>query len=692
MFRKITRCEKRLMGLAFVAAFMAFLAYIPSLKNGFINWDDNLYVYGNPAIRVFGLRFLSAVFTEYVAYNWHPLTIISYALDYRLMGLNPLVYHLTNIIFHAFNTFLVAVLTFRLLEIAVPAWTGIDSEPHGATPALVASSVTALLFGLHPLHVESVVWISERKDVLYSFFFLLSTLSYLKYASSRGYGNYALALLFFALSIMSKPMAVSLPIVLLILDYYPLNRFAGFRNNIWNSRWLFLEKLPFFIVSLLSAVLTMHAQKSSVASMNATGFAARIFTSIHAYIFYLYKMIIPVDLAPFYPYPEHMKILSNEYIISSVIFFVISLLILLASEKYRVFKSAWLYYLITLLPVIGIVQVGAQAAADRYTYLPGLGPFMLAGIGAGRLFQKAGKREGWFASSEQEPFTLAVIAIIGISLSLFSFLTITQEALWKDPMTLWNYELEKYPGAFVAYHNRGVIYMDRHDYANAIEDLNKAIAFNHSSNPVMSYYTRGHVYMMTGKYLLAIKDFNITIALNPEFLKPHNDTGVAYGRLGQYDKALKEFNKAIELDPEFAEAFANRGNVFLKLGEYSKAIKDFNLAITLNPEFSRPHNDLGVYYGNLGQYDRAIKEFTKAIELDPKFEEAFNNRGYTYSKMGEYNKAIEDIKKALEFDPGNSGVCYNLGSAYLKIGDAKQAKFYFEKASSMSGKINAPLK
>ena len=621
----MSRDRKKMVCLAVAAASIVFIEYIPSLKDGFINWDDNLYVYENPDIRALSLAFLRHAFTSYAAFNWHPLTIISYAIDYRLMGMSPFIYHLTNIVFHAANTFLVAVLVFRLVEIAAPAWAGSYSMPQGPSPAIAASFVTALLFGLHPLHVESVSWVSERKDVLYSFFFLLSALAYLEYVSSSAWGkyrNYSLSLLFFALSVISKPMAVSLPAVFLILDHYPLNRFDGVRKIFFNAGPLLLEKAPFFALSLLSGILTIEAQKSSIAPMEAVGFVTHVLVAAHACIFYLYKMVYPVGLAPFYPYPKHMRVPGGEYIVSFLLFIAISLIVLLVSKKHRVYVSVWLYYLITLLPVIGLVQVGSQAAADRYTYLPSLGPFMLAGIGVGYFFSKPGgeMRGKADAYALKNKFAPVAVVIAGTALAFFSFFTLTQEAVWKDSMTLWNYELSEFPNAYVAYHNRGIVYMDLHDYPRAIENLNMAISLNPNYS-MLSYYSRGKLYQMEGDYLMALKDFNVAAALSPKF--------------------------------------------------------------------SKPHNDLGISYGNLKQYDKAILEFNKAIGLDPSFEEAYNNRGYTYLKMGEYGKAIKDISKALDIDPMNSGAYYNLGSAYSLAGNAEKAEFYFKKASGLSAKARS---
>jgi len=570
--------NKNIFTFAFLAAFITLLSYLPSLRNGFIsNWDDGMYVLMNPHIRTFDMGFLKWVFTTHFANNWHPLTIISYALDYLIFGLNPFIYHLTNIIFHALNTFLVAVLAFKLISKA-----GIgnyrDNPDSIKGGALKASFITALLFGLHPLHVESVTWISERKDVLYSFFYLLSILAYLKYVSGfskeRYYTYYAAAFFFFSLSLMSKPMAVSLPIVLLILDYYPIGRLnTGSTVSKWSRLQPILEKVPFFILSLTSGRLAVWAQGSSVVPLRKIPFLMRIVVAVRAYMFYLYKMIMPVKLAPLYPYPTTVDLFTYEYMGALVIFLFFTVLSLATIKKYRFLPASWLYFVITLLPVIGLVQVGDQVAADRYTYLASLGPLILISVGTIRVLE---------TMRERKVLTAVFSSVIVMIFLAISFLTVRQENKWKDAVTLWGHEIEVYPSSSRGYDMRGLAYQDLNDSKRAL------------------------------------RDYDYAIALDPSVVDVYNNRGIAYGNLGIYEPAIKDFSKAIELNPGFIEAYNNRGYTYLKLGDYKKAVEDIGKALELNPLNAGTSYNLGSAYSKLGDSRRAEFYFRKASLLGGK--------------------------------------------------------------------------
>jgi hypothetical protein len=380
--------------------------------------------------------------------------MFTHALDYSFWGLDPRGHHLTSIIFHTFNTLLVFILVVQLLGCGRAGKTGI---PNGFTgpdkKALIAGIVTALVFGIHPVHVESVAWISERKDVLSVFFFLLSVLAYLKYTSSRNSKrsiSYGACLLLFTMALMSKPMAVTLPVVLLILDYYPLGRMS-LEGGLKGAKWSLLEKVPFFVLSLLSSLITIWAQHTggALTTLEAYPLKVRILVALRAYAFYIYKMVLPIDLAPFYPYPRSIDFFAIEFLVSFILLIVITTLCLWSVKRYKLFSAIWLYYLITLIPVIGIVQVGEQAAADRYTYLPSLGPFLLAGLGAGIVFEISSKKL----------YRTAIIATLVVLSGILVNKTVKQTAIWQDSITLWSYEIKLFPNRVpIAHINLGIAY------------------------------------------------------------------------------------------------------------------------------------------------------------------------------------------------------------------------------------------
>ncbi|MCC6501644.1 MAG: hypothetical protein IT362_00735, partial [Deltaproteobacteria bacterium] len=351
-----------------IAAAITFLVFLPALSGGFVNWDDQRYVYENTLIRSIDLEFLKTIFSTIQVSNFHPLTMLSYAVDFALWGENPFGYHLENVILHAINTFFAGWLAVRLVEAR-------GNRNH--ISAFIAGLTTALLFGLHPMHVESVAWISEKKDVLSGLFFILSLLAYLRYHRNRSFSSYALCFAFFILSLLSKPMAVTLPAVLLIIDMYPLERHSkeGFGR-------MLLEKIPFFFASMLIAVVTVIAQSGSGAlrSLETDPLGLRVLTAFRGFIFYLVKLIFPTGLAPYYPHPLEQSITNYQYWGAIVIFVAITAAAVYAFKKGKAaFPGAWAFFVVTLLPVIGIIQVGRQAAADRYIYIPAIALFVLIG-------------------------------------------------------------------------------------------------------------------------------------------------------------------------------------------------------------------------------------------------------------------------------------------------------------------------
>lgn len=574
---------------AISVAIVTFLVYLPSLKNNFV-WDDDLHIYNNPYIREIDTTFLYWSFTSAVAALWHPLTIITFAIDYAIWGLDPFGYHLTNNLIHALNTLLVFILVLKLLKIK----TGEEADIQIVGAAFIA----AALFGIHPLHVESVAWISERKDVLCAFFYILCLINYLDFTVSKRPFHYGIALASFFMAILSKPIAVSLPIVLLILDFYPLGRFKKIEKPMDSWRML-LEKFPFILLSIFTSLMTIwaHLQSGALQVTKMAALSTRILVAAWAYIFYMVKMVLPFNLAPLYPYPK-VEVYSFTYLGSLFLMAIITFVIVYRKE--RVFIAIWLHYLVTLLPVIGIIQVGSQAAADRYTYLPSLGLFFIAGLGVSSLFAKCTSKQS----------QIALIALILLILGLLVNRTIKQITIWHDPITLWSHELRLFPKETSAYINRGGAYVGQ------------------------------------GNFQLAIRDYNKAIEINPENAKAYYNRGFVYKSAGNYQEALNNQSKAIELNPQYAEAYNNRGNIYNILGNYQEALKDLNKAIEINPRDSIAYNNRGIVYNNLKIYRKAIVDYNGAIELNPRYAEAYFNRGRTYLKTGNSKQALIDFKKA----------------------------------------------
>ena len=583
-------------GIAGGIYLVTFLAYMTCVRNSFLWWDDASYITTNMSIRHLDLNMLRYAFGFHEA-NWHPLTWISHAVDYALWGLNPVGHHLVNITLHSVNSALVFLLSVRLIGLykARSAW--LDG-----TGALVAGAIAGLLFGLHPIHVESVAWAAERKDVLCAFFFLLSLLAYLRYVTlEAGHRNktYLICLGFFALALMSKPMAVSLPLALLIIDWHPAGRIKSIRS-LWAA---LIEKLPFILLSLGSSALTVVGQKSGGAMqmMERVPLGSRLLVASNSLLSYLWKMVFPVGLLPFYPYPREIP---QSYLLSAACVVAVSAAMAFIARRQKTLPAAWAYYAITLLPVLGIVQVGVQSMADRYSYLPSIAPFVLAGLFAAWLWGKAGT----------PALRAACIAAAALAMLTLGFLTFTQGSLWKDNTTLWEYSLRESPEkSFTLYMNLGVAHMLDGDCDKAIGDYNAAIEFRGDAYNTIK--NRGYCYSVTGQLNKAMADFDRMIALDPSKPDAYVDRGMVYYQINAFDNAIKQLDIAINLGPPDSKAYYDRGAAYQAKGAYDKAITDIDEAIALNDSNAEAHKARGDLYSLTGRGGLAVPEYKKACDL-----------------------------------------------------------------------------
>jgi Flp pilus assembly protein TadD len=605
-------------------AIVTFMVFLPALHNEFTNWDDDVYIYENAFIRSIDANLFKLAFFGFNASNWHPLTWISHAVDYAIWGLQPLGHHLTNNILHALNTFMVVFLVIRLMGSFKKTVT--DKRLSGSfsnnREMLITGALTGLLFGLHPLHVESVAWVSERKELLCALFFFLSITMYTNYVSvvnnetawkdfsSRFFNKqYLFTLGFFILALLSKPMAVSLPVVLLILDWYPFSRIRSLKT----FGTAFIEKIPFIALSLFSSILTILAQKTGEAmrSVEYAPMSTRVLVAAKSLIAYLWKMIFPLDLIPFYPYPTDMVRLSSGYLFPLVLVTGITAICVVIAKKQKLWLAAWGYYLITLLPVIGIVQVGEQAMADRYTYLPSLGPFLIMCLIAAKIYEKVTLLERRSPILKMASVVIAIAALISMS-----YITIQQIGVWKNSLTLWNYVIEKEPGSVPVAHNN-----------------------------------LGNIYASEGQLDMAIEQYQTALRLKPNFAEAHNNLGNIYKSKGQLDMAVEQYQTALRLRSNFVEAHNNLGTVYKSKGQLDMAIEEYQTALRLKPNFVEAHNNLGNIYASEGQLDMAIEEYQTTLRLKPNLAEGHKNLGIAYIRKGLKNEAIREFNAALEINP-----------------------------------------
>jgi tetratricopeptide (TPR) repeat protein len=408
-----------------------------------------------------------------------------------------------------------------------------------------------------------------------------------------------------------------------------------------------VEKLPFLACSLISSILTIMAQRTGEAMMMMAFVPlwARMLVAAKAFVAYLGKMVVPVGLIPYYPYPRphEVTLLSPQYLFAVIFVVVITAGLLVTAKKWKVWLSAWGYYGVTLVPVIGIIQVGAQAMADRYTYLPSLGPFFLIGLIAAWGWAKADslKKGGVMVKR------LAAVAAISLSISL-SYVTLKHIAIWKNSIALWNYVIEKEPNRFpIAYNNRGLAFQAIGQYDRAIQDYTAAITLDPAE--YLAYTNRGVAFHAMGQFDRAIQDFTAAIHLKPSSADPYTSRGLVLEEMGQVDSAMKDLNEAITLNPSSVDAYLNRGVAFEHINQLDRALEDYGKAVALNPLDSLAYCDRGIVFGKMGRGDKAIEDFNKALSLNPGSIKAYLERGDLYQKTGRTELAVRDYQKACYF-------------------------------------------
>ncbi len=711
--------QKRIVIAAILAAIVTFIVYLPALQNDFVNWDDDVNVYQNVHLRRFDGAFLRWAFTDMTISYWQPVIWFSHALDYALWGLKPPGHHLTNILLHALNTFLVVLLAGMLLYRYGPSN---ETGPPGDRRFLIAATATGLLFGLHPLHVESVAWISERKDLLSTLFFLLSVLAYIRYASFRkGKGgatdipffrrrSYWFSLACFLLALASKPMTVTLPAVLLLLDWYPFRRLRT-RND---AGPLIREKVPYLAMSLIISIATVlaHAREGMVRSLNDLPFLARVLAAAKATVLYLAKMTLPVGLSPYYPDPKEISLGSPAYGISVLLVIAITAAAFFAARRTRLFAAVWGYYIITLLPVLGLVKTAAVTEAERFTYLPSIAPFLLAGIGAAGI-------AAWMSKRSPSGYARAA-ALLAAGAAVFAPLVIKTErqiGVWKDGVVFWSTVIGQVPSEapFVyesraqAYVNAGRLNLAVADYSAAISldktqpnfyigrgilwktmgEIDRAIADHTTAiglNPRLpdGYYHRGIDYWRAGQLDHARNDIDRAIEIDPTYVDAYVGRGLLSEQAGRPEDALKDYAKAIALDPQQIAAYVQRGRLLLERGETDRAEADFSAAIRMDPLLINAYVDRGSVFERAGRLEQAIGDYSAAIRMDPASPAAYINRGFVFERQGRYEQALEDLNRAIELDPSNADAYNNRGLVFESLGRFEQAIGDYDNAIEIS--------
>jgi len=525
--------------------------------------DDGDYVTNNLHVTSgLSLNSIQWAFTTFHAGNWHPLTWLSLMMDSQLFGVNPMGFHLENVVLHALNT--------SLLFILLTAMTG----------ARWRSAFVAACFALHPLHVESVTWISERKDVLSVLFFLITLIFYTVYVKQSKCRMYFYSLAAFALGLMAKPMLVTTPVLLLLLDVWPLERFKAIKSatitssdkhretgkgNHWTAKLLF-EKIPFLMFSAVSALLTWYAHSAYMTTVTDLSVVMRVNNALWAMAVYVKKMFLPFDLAMFYPFMPvpFWKAGSAALLLSGTTWFVLKYF-----EKYPYLATGWFWYILTLAPVIGLVQVGNQSMADRYTYIPLIGLFMMVSWGGCELCAKLPGLNNMIKQA-------AGVAVLFLAIS-----TWIQLGYWRDNVTLSNHALEVTGDNYFAHFNLGLAYEKQGKQELAIAQFKEALRINPADS--QSYFNLGLILANSGMLRESIEYFEKAIQLTPQFANMHYCLGATLGRLGKIDEAIGEYRKALILEPDNVKCLNNIGTALAQQGRYDEAIEHFSKILQLVP-------------------------------------------------------------------------------------------------------------
>jgi len=664
-----------------------FGVYRQVLDNDFVNYDDPIYVTENKHLKK-GLTWegVAWAFTSERADNWHPLTWLSLMLDYELFGINAKGFHITNLVIHIVNT----LLLFCFLK--------------KVTGALWRSGFVAAVFALHPLHVQSVAWVAERKYVLSAMFWFLTMWAYVSYAKRGGVVRYVSALLLFTVGLLAKPMLVTLPFVLLLLDYWPLSRLrveglsgADVERGDEADRCpgllaLLLEKVPFFVLAAVSSVVTVIVQQrgGAVIALEKLSLGVRIFNALVSYVMYIIKTFLPTRLAVYYPHPYPVPIWQVAGAI--LVLVLITVAVVFVRRRYAVF--GWLWYVGTLVPVIGLVQVGSQARADRYMYIPMIGLLIMLGWGVGELAGRRVLRR------------VFVGLILGVCLLVLMVCTWLQVGYWQNSFTLLTHTICVTEGNFIAYLNLGNFFTKERKkageaipyYRRAIEIHRKFVDAHYNlgvalglerkyDEAIEEYYTvlrlrekhwqarlnLADALVKKGRLEEAINQYSRVAEINPNRVEVHNNFGLALVKRGDIDGAIKHYERSLEINPDSVEVLNNLGNAFVKQKRFDEAVLHLKKALSLDASFFKTYYNLGNALKQMGLIDEAVKYYGEAVQLRPDNADAHYRLGLVLGRLKEYDEAVMHYKKAIELKLDFAEAYYKLGVIFVKRGEINKA-------------------
>jgi len=590
-------------------------------------------------------------FTHTVVDRWAPLTVIAHMFDCQLYGLWAGGHLLTNVLLHTATTILLFLVLWQM------------------TAALWRSAFVAAVFAVHPLHVEAVSWVSVRGDVLCAFFFMLTLGAYVRYVRKPGSsGRYWTVALLLALGLMAKSMLVTLPFVLLLLDYWPLHRFPKAltkENYLPAARRLVVEKIPLFALVIVSSVVTVIAQGKAVTMVEDHSVIYRICNALVSYVIYLRQMVYPAGLAIPYLDPMNHAPVAGA-IPAMALLAAISYGAYLCRGKQPWVITGWLWYLGTLVPVIGITQISYYTHADRYTYLPQIGLYILVTWGIADLCVSLRHRQLLLAG-------LPVAAIVALILC-----SRIQTSYWHDSETLWQHAIACTTDNYIAHNNLGNALLEKGEVAQAIPHFQKALEIKPEYPEAQN--NLGKALAHEGQEDQAISCYQKAIETRPDFAEAQNNLGTALQQKGQADEAIAHYQKAIEIKPDLPELHYGLGNALLRKGEVNEALESYQKALELNPRYAEARYGMGLAFFQNGKVDEAIESYQKAIENNPDYADPENNLGNVLMQKGEVDQAILHYQRAADIKPELAAIRYNLGGALLQKGRIDEAVASYQKA------------
>lgn len=586
---------------------VTFIVLSPSLQNKFTNLDDTQYLVENPVVKELNAENLKTIFSKQFVGNYQPITILSYMVEYKLWGLNPLGYHLMNLVFHLLGTLFVFLIIKKL--------SGND----------LVAFITSLLFGIHPLHVESATWVAERKDVLYGFYFLWALYLYILHAKQeKQFSKYFLfSLILFVLALLSKAQAVVLPVVFFAVDFLMKRKFT--KKNI-------LEKVPFFLLAIAFGLLAIKVQGKAGAmqTFQYFPFYERILFSCYALMTYLHKLILPINLSCFYPYPE-----TNDKINTVWVYISPAILLALAFIVWKYFRDSKVvlfgvaFFIITIALVLQLLPIGDALYADRYTYIPSIGLFFIA--------------SHYLVPHLKSKMTMFITAGV---LLFYCILTFQRTKVWQDSITLYTDALDNGYKAAIIYNNRGAVLADSGRNEEALQDFISLVELK--PKYPNGWRNKGLVLQRMKKNDEAIAAFSEQIKYHPQDYSNYMSRGTMYVQKNNFEAAIKDFTKVIELQPKSGEGFYARSEAYGKSGKLSEALADINKAIEFDPNNGQSYNNRGIINSMSGKFQEAVNDFTKSLELKPDNIGAFTNRALAYKGMAKYSEALQDMLTAKE--------------------------------------------